>query len=147
MAQSIISKGGLSAEEAESIALASSRKLMVILDDKAARSFAEIARIAFLGTAGLLFQAFVKKHLTPAEQTSKRGHAGRSTKLLDVTPGAFWRKFFFKTEGLGPNYAVFEQEGRPVTADLSSCAPPLNAAPYGRRRCCAQAERSETYWL
>lgn len=66
-AHSILSKGGLGAGEAESIALASSRKLMVILDDKAARSFAEVMRITFLGTAGLLFQAFVKKHLTLAE--------------------------------------------------------------------------------
>jgi predicted nucleic acid-binding protein len=60
-------KGGLGAGEAESIALASSRKLMVILDDKAARSFAEVMRITYLGTAGLLFQAFVKKNLTLAE--------------------------------------------------------------------------------
>ena len=61
------SQGGLGAREAESIALAGSRKLMVILDDKAARSFAEVMRITFLGTAGLLFQAFVKKLLTLAE--------------------------------------------------------------------------------
>lgn len=66
-AHSIITKGGLGAGEAESIALASSRKLMVILDDKAARSFAEVMRITYLGTAGLLFQAFVKKDLTLAE--------------------------------------------------------------------------------
>ena len=66
-AHSIISKGGLGAGEAESIALASSRKLMVFLDDKAARSFAEVMGITFLGTAGLLFQAFVKKHLTLSE--------------------------------------------------------------------------------
>ena len=57
----------LDAGDAESIALASSRKLIVILDDKAARSFAEVMRITFVGTAGLLFQAFVKKHLTLAE--------------------------------------------------------------------------------
>jgi predicted nucleic acid-binding protein len=55
-----MSKGGLGAGEAESIALASSRKLMVILDHKAARSFAEVMRITFLGTAGLLFQACEK---------------------------------------------------------------------------------------
>lgn len=66
-AQSIVSKGGLDAGEAESIALASSRKLIVILDDRAARSFAEVIGVTFLGTAGLLFQAFVTKHLTLAE--------------------------------------------------------------------------------
>src|ERR1019366_9018173 len=40
-AQTIIAKSRLDAGEAESIALASSRRLMVILDDKEARSFAE----------------------------------------------------------------------------------------------------------
>jgi hypothetical protein len=40
---------------------------MVILDDRAARSFAEVMGVTFLGTAGMLFQAFVRKHLTLAE--------------------------------------------------------------------------------
>ena len=66
-AHRIVSKGGLDAGEAESLALASSRKLMVILDDRAARSFAEVMGIIFLGTAGMLFHAFVKKHLTLAD--------------------------------------------------------------------------------
>jgi predicted nucleic acid-binding protein len=66
-AHSIVSKGGLGAGEAESIALASSRKLMVILDDRAARSFAEVMGVTFIGTAGMLFHGFVKKHLTLAE--------------------------------------------------------------------------------
>jgi len=42
-------------------------KLVVILDDRAARSFAEVMGITFLGTAGMLFHAFVKKYLTLAE--------------------------------------------------------------------------------
>jgi len=66
-AHGIVSKGGLDVGEAESLALASSRKLMVILDDRAARSFAEVMGVTFIGTAGMLFQAFVKKHLTLAE--------------------------------------------------------------------------------
>jgi uncharacterized protein len=66
-AHSIVSKGGLDAGEAESLALASSRKLAVILDDRAARSFAEVMGITFLGTAGMLFLAFVKKCLTLGE--------------------------------------------------------------------------------
>lgn len=66
-AHSIVSRGGLDAGEAESIALASSRKLIVILDDRAARSFAEVMGVRFLGTAGILFHAFVTKHLTLAE--------------------------------------------------------------------------------
>jgi len=40
------------------MALASSRKLIVILDDRAARSFAVVMGITFLGTAGMLFHAF-----------------------------------------------------------------------------------------
>ena len=66
-AQSIVAKGGLDAGEAESLALARSRRLMVILDDRAARSFAEVMGITFIGTAGVLFQAFAKKHLTLTE--------------------------------------------------------------------------------
>ena len=66
-ARSIVSKGGLGEGEAESLALASSRKLMVILDDRAARSFGEIMGITFIGTAGMFYHAFVKKHLTLSE--------------------------------------------------------------------------------
>jgi predicted nucleic acid-binding protein len=40
---------------------------MVILDDRAARSFAEVMGIPFLGTSGMLFHAFLKKYLTLAE--------------------------------------------------------------------------------
>ena len=66
-ANRIISKGGLGAGEAECIALARSRRLILILDDRAARSFAEVMGITFLGTARMLFHAFAKKHLTLAE--------------------------------------------------------------------------------
>jgi predicted nucleic acid-binding protein len=40
---------------------------LVIIDDKAARSFADVMGVAFLGTAGMLFHAFIKGHLTLAE--------------------------------------------------------------------------------
>jgi predicted nucleic acid-binding protein len=66
-ANSIVSKGGLDAGEAQSIALASSLKLMVIIDDRAARSFAEVMGVTFLGTAGMLYQGFARKQLTLAE--------------------------------------------------------------------------------
>jgi len=46
-AQSLVSNGGLDAGEAESLALAGSRQLMVILDDRAARSFAEVMGVTF----------------------------------------------------------------------------------------------------
>ena len=41
--------------------------LWLALADRAARSFAEVIGVTFLGTAGFLFQAFVTKHLTLAE--------------------------------------------------------------------------------
>ena len=63
-AQSIVSKSRLDGGEAESIALATARKLIVIIDDKEARSFAEAMGVQFCGTAGMLLQAFVKRHLT-----------------------------------------------------------------------------------
>jgi predicted nucleic acid-binding protein len=66
-AQNIVSKSRLHPGEAESIALASSRGLMVILDDREARSFAEGLGIEFLGTAGIVLQGFVTKHLKFAE--------------------------------------------------------------------------------
>ena len=62
-AKSIVSKNRLDQGEAESIVLATSRRLIVILDDREARSFAEGLGVQFLGTAGILFQAFVGKHL------------------------------------------------------------------------------------
>jgi predicted nucleic acid-binding protein len=40
---------------------------MVIIDDRAARSFAEVMGVAFLGTAGMLYQGFARKQLTLAE--------------------------------------------------------------------------------
>jgi predicted nucleic acid-binding protein len=40
---------------------------MGIIDDRAARSLAEVMGVAFVGTAGMLFHAFVRKHLTLAE--------------------------------------------------------------------------------
>lgn len=66
-ARSLVSKGGLDAGEAESLALAGSRKLVVLLDDRAARSFAEGMDVTFIGTAGMLFDAFLKRHLSLAE--------------------------------------------------------------------------------
>jgi predicted nucleic acid-binding protein len=44
--------------EAESIVLARSRQLPVILDDKEARAMAEVADVRYVGTAGLMLAAF-----------------------------------------------------------------------------------------
>ncbi len=43
------------------------QKLGIDIDDRAARSFAEVMGVAFVGTAGMLFHGFVRKHLTLAE--------------------------------------------------------------------------------
>ncbi len=50
--------------EAESLALARSRKLMAVLDDKEARAMAEATGVQHVGTAGVLLAAFVKGQLS-----------------------------------------------------------------------------------
>lgn len=49
--------------EAEAIALASSRKLMVLLDDKEARIVAQAMAVEYMGTAGVLLEAFLRRAL------------------------------------------------------------------------------------
>jgi predicted nucleic acid-binding protein len=49
--------------EAEAIALASSRKLMVLLDDKEARIVAGAMAVQYMGTAGVLLEAFLRQVL------------------------------------------------------------------------------------
>jgi len=49
--------------EAESIALASSRRLLVLLDDKEARLMAEATAVRYMGTAGVLLEAFFRGRL------------------------------------------------------------------------------------
>lgn len=50
--------------EAESLAVAHSRKLMLIVDDREARALAAALNLEFLGTAGALLEAFLKGRLT-----------------------------------------------------------------------------------
>lgn len=65
--QGILAKSRLHDGEAESIALAASRQLTVIVDDREARAFAEAAGARFLGTAAVLLQAFRKRCLSLGE--------------------------------------------------------------------------------
>lgn len=53
--------------EAESLALASRRRLMIVIDDKEARAMAEAMDVEYLGTAGVLLEAFVKGHMSYEE--------------------------------------------------------------------------------
>ena len=65
--QSILEKSRLDDGESECIALASSRRLPVILDDKEARAFAEALGSVFFGTAAVLLHGLISKHLTLGE--------------------------------------------------------------------------------
>ena len=56
----IVRTSHLDAGEAESLALANSRGLPVIVDDKEARALAAAMRLEFLGTAGVLLEAFLQ---------------------------------------------------------------------------------------
>jgi predicted nucleic acid-binding protein len=59
-----ISKGSrLHEGEAEAIALASSRGAMVLLDDKEARLMADATTVRYMGTAGVLLEAFFRGRL------------------------------------------------------------------------------------
>ncbi len=54
----------LGAGETESLALASSRRLPLIVDDKEARAMAATLQLSYVGTAGVLFAAFAGSHIT-----------------------------------------------------------------------------------
>ena len=64
LAQQLLQSTRLGEGEAESIALAHSRLLPVVLDDKEARAMAEAMGVQYVGTAGVLLAAFVKGYLT-----------------------------------------------------------------------------------
>jgi len=64
LVQRILRSSRLHEGEAESLAIAGSRKLMVILDDREARAYAELLQLEFIGTAGVLLEAFLQRHLS-----------------------------------------------------------------------------------
>ena len=63
-AQRIMKATRLDAGETESLALAQSRKKMVIVDDREARAMAAAMGLELIGTAGVLLEGFLKGHLT-----------------------------------------------------------------------------------
>ncbi len=64
VAQQIIKSSRLAAGEAESLALAQSRKRVVIVEDREARAMAAAMGLELIGTAGVLLEGFLKGHLT-----------------------------------------------------------------------------------
>lgn len=60
LAQRLLNTTRLDEGEAESLALASSQKVTLLVDDKEARTVAGAMGIEHIGTAGVLLEAFVK---------------------------------------------------------------------------------------
>jgi len=65
--EKLIRESGLGGGEAEALALAESHGLTVIVDDKAARIVADRLGLRYLGTIGVVLEAFVQAHLEFAE--------------------------------------------------------------------------------
>ena len=65
--QRLIRRSRLHRGEAESIALASLRDSMLIVDDKEARSIAVTLNVKHLGSAGVLLEAYVRDRLSLSE--------------------------------------------------------------------------------
>ncbi len=63
LAQRLTGEAGIALGEAEVVAIAKSRNALTILDDKGARAMAIGLGIAHTGTAGLLFEAFLRDFL------------------------------------------------------------------------------------
>src|SRR5215469_18766523 len=68
----------------------------------------------------------------------------RCQTVLLGDPGA---RFFRKRRGPEQKGCDSQSGGAQATTGLSTCAPPLNAPPYGRRRGSAQAERPVTLFI
>ena len=67
LVQRLRAEAGIGLEEAEVLAFARSRSGLAVLDDKAARALAVGLGIVHTGTAGLLFEAFLRRFLTYQE--------------------------------------------------------------------------------
>lgn len=63
----LLSTTSLDEGEAESLSLASSRQIMLLVDDREARAMAGAMDVEYMGTAGMLLEAFVKGHISHDE--------------------------------------------------------------------------------
>lgn len=78
--------------EAEALALAWRRKLLLVVDDKEARHVAEALGAAYVGTAGVLLEAFLRKHLTLADLESAMADLTRFLWLSPTVVAAILKK-------------------------------------------------------
>ncbi len=69
--------------ETEALALAARRKLLLIVDDKEARHVAEALGVSYIGTAGVLLEAYLRHHLDMAELEDAMADL---TKVLWLSP-------------------------------------------------------------
>lgn len=77
LAQTLRGEAGIALGEAEVLAVAKSRAALAILDDKGARAVAVGLGIAHTGTAGLLFEAFLRGFLIYHELVGLLGELGK----------------------------------------------------------------------
>ena len=75
--QRLMTRSRLDRGEAESIALASARRLRLIVDDKEARSVASATGTGHVGTAGALLEGYIRRHLELEELNSALGDLSR----------------------------------------------------------------------
>jgi len=86
--ESILSKSRLDRGEAECLALAKSRKLRLIVDDKEARAHAEAMALEYIGTAAALLEAFMRHHLSMDELEDSVGSLSKVTWLSPAVVSA-----------------------------------------------------------
>lgn len=70
--------------EAQVLAIGERRKLPVIIDDKEARSVAQTLGVSFVGTAGVLLEGFLRRHLS---MTELEDTVTELTEILWLSPG------------------------------------------------------------
>ncbi|MBI4287518.1 MAG: hypothetical protein HY671_03685 [Chloroflexi bacterium] len=81
LVERILNSTHLHQGEAETLAIAASRKLPAIVDEKEARVMAEAMDIEHVGAAGVLLEAYVKEHMNYDELEEAVRDLGKATWL------------------------------------------------------------------
>jgi len=66
LSEQILKTSRLHRGEAETLAIAKRRRFAAVVDDKEARNMATALKLDFVGTAGVLLEAFIRGHMTRA---------------------------------------------------------------------------------